>query len=167
MNKLKSIVFNGLPWGLAFFGLSFIWAYFLIHTGLQLSVRVSLYIGLAALLANGALYNRFAKPLKMLDSLSVHLQGSETLLISSPANHLVDESLVPGKLFLTNERLIFRSIKSEEYSWALRNLEPINFYRSIWNSGGEIILSTVNEISLMFEVDKLKPWKDTLLMALK
>jgi len=162
-NKLISIVGNGLPWGLAFFALGCVIG-FGGNLGQNITVKIATLVAVAALLANGLLYGRFAKSLKKLEALSVTLSGSESLLLQAPANHLVDGNLVPGKLFLTDKRLIFKPFKiienePQEYTWHLANLTPHRFYKSIWNAGGEFLLNTGEEIAIMFEVNTLKPWK--------
>lgn len=106
-DKIKSIVGNGLPYGILFFGLSFLLGY-LIHLGFQKSLLMSASIGIFTLLGIGLVHSRFAKPLKVLEDISIQLDASETILLQAPANHLIEDSLVPGKLFLTDQRLIFK-----------------------------------------------------------
>jgi hypothetical protein len=164
-NKLKNILGNGLPFGLVFAGLSFLLGYYIFNVSLKNSLWLSSLFGVSALLVNGYMYNRFSKPLKLLENITTQFYDSESLVIQAPCNHLIEESLVPGKLFLTTQRIIFKPYKPtvtiiKEYSWKLNDLEPIGFYGSIWNSGGEFLLQTKNDISLMFEVNKLKTWKD-------
>ena len=165
-NKLISILGNGLPWGLAFFALASLIGH-VGNLGLHNTLKISAFVAVAALLVNGLIYTRFSKPLKKLEALSVTLTDSELLLLQAPANHLVEGSLVPGKLFLTDKRLVFKPFsvaenEPEEYTWYTANLRPDRFYKSLWNTGGEFLLSTGDDVPVMFEVDKLKPWKEAL-----
>lgn len=162
-NKIKSIVGNGLPYGITFFGLSFMIGYFF-HVDLQQTLEMSVFLGIAALLINGFIYSRFSKPIKSLNEISVSLNNSELLLLQSPANYLIEDSLVPGKLFLTDLRLIFKSYEKEtisqkEHFWNINSITPVDFSWSLWNSGGEFILRSESQNRLMFEVDKIKIWK--------
>ena len=161
-HKLKTVISNGLPYGLVLFALSFLTGHYLFKIDRQQSLWIAAFIGISALLANGLLYRRFTKPEKVLEKISFEFGNAELLIVQAPANHLIEENLVPGKLFLTNERLLFKTAenKSREYTWDVTDLKPVDFYKSIWNAGGEFILKTTDEISLMFEVDKLKPWKE-------
>ncbi len=168
MNGLKHILGNGFPYGLLFFGLSFLLSYYSFHLSLQSSLLLSAGIGVAALFANGLTYRRFARPLKDLENIQPPLNGEEVVTLQTPANHLLDERLVPGKLVLTRERLLFQPAAIAEgvlqsYSWQLSQLQPIGFYGSVWNAGGEFLFETEEKASIMFEVNELKRWKMALL----
>lgn len=162
--KLKSIVLNGLPYGLVFFILSFILGCCVAHYSLLQSLQVSLIMGLLALLANGLLHNRFTMPLKIFEKISVEIEANEIVIVESPANHRIGEILIPGKLVLTNTRLVFKAFIDEEfeYQWNIDTVKSSSFYGSFWNRGGQFILKTNHELSLMFEVNNLRNWKDAL-----
>jgi hypothetical protein len=163
--KIIAIIGNGYFYGLAFFVLSLLLGYYLTSIGWQKNIGMAFIMGVSALLVNGLLYSRFSQPLKCLENISVELDGSEKLLLEAPANHLIQNNLLPGKLFLTDRRIIFRSygtdkVTLEEVSWNRLDLVPAGFFRSIQNSGGEFLLKKKDDVSLMFEVDSMKPWKD-------
>jgi|GEM_PF-1933984 len=162
MKRLKNIIGNGLPYGLTLFALGCIIT-FVFHLPLKVSLWMSAFIAIAAVLVNGALHSRFKKPLKKLEAISIDPADGEPLL-QTPANHSIDDRLVPGKLFLTNHRLLFKSYGKgeEQYAWDLSDLKPVGFYGTVWNAGGEFVLSTKTEATLMFEVDELKAWKTAL-----
>jgi hypothetical protein len=165
-NKIKSILGNGLPWGMASFALAFITGY-AFKIGLHNNIQISTLVAIIGLLLNGLVYSRFSKSPEQLEGISIKLEDSEPVALQAPANYLIDGSLVPGKLFLTDKRILFKPFKPkedilQEYTWYLTQLVPLAFYKSIWNAGGEFLLKTNNEITLMFEVDKLKPWKEAL-----
>ena len=129
----------------------------------KLLLAMSASIGFLALIVNGALYTRFTKPLKVLEKIVIQTQHDENLLLETPANYLMDGSLISGKLCLTDKRLLFKSHQQEEYIWLKSKLHSFVFYRSFQNKGGEFILKDENNRNLMFEVDQLKLWKNTLL----
>ncbi len=121
-------------------------------------------MGFGALVVNGAVYTRFTRPVKQLKPITIELPNTEILLLQAPANHLTENSLVAGKLFLTNQRIIFKphhsyTLAQPLFSWGLNDIEPFKFYGSIWNRGGEFLVNTKEVSSLMFEVDELKQWK--------
>ena len=167
----RSILGNGLPYGIGFFALSFLIGHYSFGLPLPRSVPVSALIGAAAWLANGLLYKRINAPRRQLDSLTIQLQGAEQLLRQAPANHTIEDNLMPGKLFLTDRRLIFRPIKTggagppkyswdlDEHAWALDSLEPLAFSKSLWNTGGGFTLMAEGDVVLRFEVEDLRGWK--------
>jgi len=124
-------------------------------------------IAIVGVLVNGAIHSRFKKPLKKLEGITIDLTAAEPLLLQAPANHTIDDYLTPGKLFLTSRQLIFKTYGKagappQEYAWPLSGLAPVGFYGTLWNAGGEFVLQTKDEATLMFEVDELKPWKSAL-----
>lgn len=137
------------------------------NIGQNNTLKIAGFIAIAALLANGLLYGRFSKSQKKLESLSIILNDTESLLLHAPANHLIEGNLMPGKLFLTDKRLVFTTFKAGEngqrvYEWDAATLTPQGFYKSIWNAGGEFLLKPEGDIAIMFEVNRLKPWKEAL-----
>ena len=166
-DKVKSVLGNGLPWGVVFFALSFGLSYFISQATLSDKLWMSAGIGICALLINGLIYRRFSKRIETLKEISVNLTDKELVLLEAPANHSIDDTLVPGKLFLTTERLLFTSYaeddsKAQLCSWHTDELTPKSFHPSLWNAGGELLLVTKAGNTLMFEVDKLKVWKESL-----
>jgi len=130
---------------------------------LQTILAISIPIGLLALVINGSMYSRFAKPLKVLEGIKIKTDGLETVILEAPANHLIGDGLISGKLCLTDKRLVFKTHLQEEFSWARSELQEMDFYRSFKNKGGEFIISDGNNQKLMFEVEHLKLWKHDLL----
>jgi hypothetical protein len=159
---MKRIFRNGLAYGIVFFVLSFLLGYYSFRLPLNKSLLVSTPIALGALLLNGLFYSRFARSSKKLIGISVHLHHLENLKLESPANHTINEHLVPGKLSLTNKRLIFKTYKQDEHTWSLHTLHSMEFYPSIFIAGGEFIVRDETGNRLVFEVDDIKIWKRAL-----
>lgn len=172
-DKLISIAGNGLPWGLAAFTLAFLMGYYEFNMPAGRIAWMAATISLVVLTINGFFYSRFTRPLKDLKPITIEISATETLLLEAIANHLTEDSLVAGKLYLTNQRLVFKphsgykltqpsfSWEQPIFSWDLADIEPHKFYGSIWNADGEFLLTT-KEGTIMFEVDKLKQWKAAL-----
>ena len=167
-DRVISIVGNGLPWGLSFFSVAFLLGYFGSNAvATENALKMALAIGACAWIFNGLIYSRFTRPFKQLKDISVEITSPEIVVLEAPANHLTDDSLVGGKLFLTNERIIFKPHSSYKllpplFSWSLDDIEPHKFHGTILNAGGEFLVNTKDGFSLMFEVDKLKEWKAAL-----
>jgi hypothetical protein len=138
--KYKNFIFNGLTYGIIFFLLSFI-SYYTFNFPLK----------------KAALY---------LKAIIISLEDFETLKMEAPANHTIDDQLISGKLFLTDKRLVFISHQQEEYYWLLTNLHSLKCYGSIFNAGGEFILTDNSKNKLVFEVDEIKIWKKAMTNAL-
>lgn len=166
MNQIMKVFRNGLIYGIIFFTFSYILCN-LINLPLRETLIMSGSIGFAALAINGLIHRKFTKPLKILQAINTTLQDSEIVKIQTPANHTIDEHLVPGKLFITDKRLVFISCEQEErareeFSWSLAGLQSFKFYPTIFNAGGEFIVYC-NGQQLVFEVDELSMWKKALL----
>ncbi|MDI1256681.1 MAG: hypothetical protein PSV16_11330 [Flavobacterium sp.] len=162
IKRILNIFGNGLPWGVAFFAISFCIGYF--NSGMTLKdiFPISAAIALLALIVNGSIYSRFTKPLKILERIEIKIPENENLMISAPANHLIDGDIMSGKLFLTDKKLIFKTHQLEEFVWTKSELHTIVFYPSFKNKGGEFTLKEKNDRKLMFEVNQLKSWKSAL-----
>lgn len=162
MNKIKTIFGNGLYWGIIFFVVSFCIGYFNSDIPLKTILMISIPIAFLALIINGAMYSRFTKPLKTLEKIEIKIEDDEDLAIATPANHLINDDMISGKLGLTNKRLIFKTYQQEEFAWTKSELHTIVYYRSFKNKGGEFTTNDKNNRKLVFEVDQLKLWKDAL-----
>ncbi len=157
--QLKNFIFNGLTYGIIFSVLGFIGSYYTFNLPFKNAVLNSLPIGILAFVANGLLQSRFTKSSKALNAITISLEDSESLNFAAPANHTIDDHLYSGKLFLTEKRLIFKSFKHKEYSWPLTDLNYFNFHKSIFNAGGDLIIETVSQSKLVFEVDEIRKWR--------
>ena len=160
--RVLNIFSNGLPWGIAFFAISFSIGYCNSEMTLKDIFLVSAPVALLALVINGSIYSRFTKPLKVLQGIEIKIHKHEVVIISAPANHLIDGDIMSGKLCLTQTRLIFENLQLEEFVWAKSELHSMVFYRSFKNQGGEFTIKDKNDRRLVFEVDYLKSWKSAL-----
>ncbi len=163
--KVKNFIFNGLTYGIIFSLLDFIPSYYVFNFALKASIYTSVSIGIAAFLVNGLIQSRFTKSSKVLHAITIPMQDSETLRISTPANHIVNDDLLSGKLFLTEKRLVFKSFEQIEYSWLLDDLNSFKFHLSIFNAGGEFIVENCNHDKLVFEVDEIRHWRKALAIS--
>ncbi len=159
--KFKNFIFNGLTYGIVFFILSFI-SYCVFNFPVQKAALYSLPIAGVALIINGLIQSRFTKSSKTLQKITISLEDFEILKIEAPANHIIDDDLISGKLFLTEKRLVFISFEQEKYTWFLINLHSFKFHPSIFNTGGEFIVTDDNQNKLVFEVHEIKTWKKAL-----
>lgn len=163
MKTVIKIIGNGLFYGIAVYILCFCIGYFISNIPLKTIIVISTPIALFALILNGVIYTRFTKPVKVLESITIKIQDSESFIVEAPANHLIEGDIVSGKLCLTDNRLIFKSHEQEEFSWTKSELHTMVFYPSLKNKGGEFTVKNESGRKLMFEVDQLKSWKNVLL----
>lgn len=169
--KIISILGNGLPYGVAFFAFCALVGYFF-HFPAKQYLIISGVLAAFVWLMNGYVYNRFSKPIKELEQISIEIGESESVLLEAPANHLVEESLQPGKLVLTSQRLIFQShpkasAGQTEFVWELFTLKPFRFHKSMFNAGGEFLMQKENGDTIMFEVNELVKWKNAITPLIK
>ncbi|MDR6763461.1 hypothetical protein J2Y38_003682 [Flavobacterium sp. 2755] len=157
---IVKIISNGFLYGVYTIFLCFCIGYFIMP--LKTLLIFSIPIALCSMILNGAIYTRFTKPVKVLEKIQINTEDSENVMIEAPANHLIDNDIVSGKLCLTDKRLLFKSHKQEEFVWDKAELHTMVFYRSFKNKGGEFTLKNKADRRLMFEVDQLKSWKTLL-----
>lgn len=163
MKTVIKIIGNGLFYGITVYVLCFCIGYFISNMPLKTIIVISTPIALFALILNGAIYTRFTKSVKVLESITIKTEDSESFITEAPANHLIDGDIVSGKLCLTNKRLIFKTHQQEEFIWLKSELHAMIFYPSFKNKGGEFTVKNESDRKLMFEVDELKYWKNVLL----
>jgi len=161
--RLKTILLNGLTHGGFFFLLGFLIGYYLFNFPVPKSLLGSAPVGLAGFIIYGFIQSRFTKPLKTLHAITILPDDFEQIKMEAPANHMIEDHLISGKLVLTQKRLIFKSYEQVEHSWLLTQLHSFKFYTSLFNAGGEFILKDENEYQLVFEVDEVRLWKRSLL----
>ncbi len=160
LKTILKVFGNGALYGVYAFLFCFLMGYFVLPFNTLLSYSIP--IALCAMIINGAMYSRFTKPVKVLEKIVINTNNSETLIIQSPANHLIDNDIVSRKLCLTDQRLLFKSHSDQEFEWNKSELHSLNSYPSFKNKGGEFTLKNEENRRLMFEVDEIKAWKNEL-----
>ncbi|WP_291150792.1 hypothetical protein [Flavobacterium sp. UBA7680] len=164
---IVKIISNGFLYGVYAFLLCFCLGIIIAHLPLGLFLEISIPIALCSMILNGAIYTRFTKSVKVLEKIQINTEDFENVMIEAPANHLIDNDIVSGKLCLTDNRLLFKSHEQKEFVWDKAELHTMVFYRSFKNKGGEFTLKNKEDRRLMFEVDQLKSWKTALLKEQK
>lgn len=161
IDMLKKIGGNGIAYGIYYFLICHLIGF---AGGMEAKsvLKVSVPISLFGMIANGLMYSRFTKRNKILEQINFDTEDTANTKLEAIANHLIDDDLVSGKLCLTENELIFRSHKQEEYRWNLSSFDSFNFYPAFFNKGGEFVIKTKEGRKLMFEVDLIKSWKKAL-----
>lgn len=160
--EFKNFIFNGLTYGIIFFVLSFIVGYVSFHLSIKDALLISTLMGVITLVLNGFVQGRFTRSSKTLNAITCLLNDDEDLVMAAPVNHIVDDHLISGKLFLTEKRLLFKSVQDKDLSWLLSEFGAFKFYPSIFNTGGEFIIEHNQQQKLVFEVDEIRKWKKVL-----
>lgn len=160
-DRQKNFLLDSLVWFVALFAITLLVGYTWLHAS-----SVMLLVGTTGSLAGGLILgsfqSRFSTSYKILRAIDIELEDAERLLLEGPANYIINDHMLSGKLILTQQRLLFKSYKEEEYNWQLSTLEHFNFHSSLFNIGGEFVVETDQQAKLAFEVDNLKLWKNSL-----
>jgi hypothetical protein len=126
-SRIKHIFLTGMPFGLL---MALFWAFII---GWPLSL--ALVMGLAAGLLFGLAITAFIASPVVRESTRPTLQPAEHILYDGPANHFQGIEAVGGWLFLTNQRLIFKShrlnIQNHEWSLPLGEIRQVQTARSL------------------------------------
>lgn len=102
------------------------------------------------------------KPRLNIETGSFEMNPSETLVFETAANHFKGFKTLGGRLFMTNNRLIFNNHKSNgenpEFSINLNEIKSVNRYKilGIVNKGLSIV--TTLETTEKFEVLRVEEW---------
>ena len=126
-SRIKHIFLTGMPFGLL---MALFWA-FIVGWPLNLALAV----GLAAGLLFGLAITAFITSPVVRESTRPTLQAAEHILYDEPANHFQGLEAVGGWLFLTNQRLIFKShrlnIQNHEWSLSVGEIRQVQMARTL------------------------------------
>ena len=94
--------------------------------------------------------------------MNIELRNNEKLVKKGAANHFMWIEGVGGKLFLTNQRIFFKShglnIQIHELSISLNEIENIEGEYSLWSIPNELIVKTRNGKREKFVVHSRSKW---------
>ncbi|MEO8821127.1 MAG: GRAM domain-containing protein [Ginsengibacter sp.] len=99
---------------------------------------------------------------------SIHIETgvNEAIVFETGANHFKGAEAVGGKLYLTNQRLVFKShklnIQNHELSIPLSDIENVDRYKALGISNNGLIVETINHTIEKFVVQKPGEWMEHL-----
>ena len=130
-------------------------------------VIVSALIGgaLAGLLF-GWLIGLFAKSKFVNKTTKIDLPSNENVQFETPANHFKGIEAVGGRLYLTNERLMFKSHKlnfqNHSLSIDLKNIVAVGRYKTLGLVNNGLSITTTQSMTEKFVVEQIDEWVNVL-----
>ncbi len=104
----------------------------------------------------------FGNSKSIMKGTEINLEKDETILFEAPANHFKGIEAVGGKLYLTNNRLVFKSHKfnfqNHEISIALSDIEKVNKYKVLGIANTGLSITTDENKTEKFVVQKREEW---------
>ncbi len=98
------------------------------------------------------------------------LLTNEVLLRETEANHYIDKTLMIGKLFLTNQRLVFiahlHNFKQYDFEIALSNITQVSYRNNLGLFSHGIWVHDTEGVIHHFSVWSRKRWKAAIENAL-
>lgn len=100
--------------------------------------------------------------LKRGNKIQIEIQEDEKILKEGAANHKVKFEAVGGKLFLTNERLVFQShkinVQNHLFALALNEIKDWRKYKTLGLFSNGLKITTQNNATEKFVVNKSDEW---------
>lgn len=133
--------------------------------------NIIIYIisGLVAGALSGFLYGWIIRKFvisKYIRDIKIKTEENETILFETTANHFVGIEAVGGKLFLTNERLVFKShnlnIHNHELSVPLYDIGLVGRYKTLGLVNNGLSITTAGNKVEKFVVEQIESWIDQL-----
>jgi hypothetical protein len=165
-DKFKS----GLLFGTAMAGL-FIVQDLLTHSNLSLkTVFITILSGLAGGAIAGVLFGwlmgLFANSKLLTKGTKINMLTGENILFDTGANHFKGAEGVGGKLYLTNQRLVFKShnfnIQNHELSINLSDIEQVERYKVAGLINKGLSVTTLDNKTEKFVVQQIDEWMNQL-----
>lgn len=130
----------------------------------------SIIISIVAALIGGAISGlffawfmaRFANSKSVAQSTKIEIADGETILFETGANHFKGAEGVGGKLYLTNQRLVFKShkfnIQKHELSIGLRDIAKVDRYKTLGLVNNGLMVTTSENTTEKFVVQQIEEW---------
>lgn len=129
------------------------------------AVGAGLVGGLVAGLLFGLIMKFFSTSKMVQKGTALTLQPEETILFETDANHFKGIEAVGGRLYLTNQRLVFVShrLNVQNHTWSIipATIQKIERYRPMWLSNKGIRITTADAVE-KFVVDQPAEWTQRL-----
>jgi hypothetical protein len=169
--KLKNIFKTGLSFGIAI-TILFILQKLLDNEELTSTEIIKLVVeGISTVIFASFLYgllmSAFIKSKFVKNTTKISTQPDETILFETPANHFKSIEAVGGKLYLTNQRLIFQShklnIQNHQLSINLNDIDNVHRYKTLGMIDNGLSITTNNSTTKNFVVEQPAKWIEMLL----
>ncbi len=155
----------GLFYGI-FMGLFFIGQHLLEQDGLTAkNITISIVSGIIGGVIGGFLFGwlvgRFTKSKSVALATKIDTRENEIILFETPANHFKGAEGVGGKLYLTDQRLVFKShkfnIQNHELSIPLSGIDNTSRYKTLGLVNNGLAITTCGKVE-KFVVQQVDEW---------
>ncbi len=110
----------------------------------------------------GWLIGLFAKSNFVNRTTKIDTSPGEDVKFKTPANHIKGIEAVGGKLYLTNQRLIFKSHKlnfqNHLLSIDLKDIESVDRYKRVGMINNGLSITTAQNVKEKFVVEQVEEW---------
>lgn len=129
-------------------------------------ILISVSIGLLAGALTGFLFGwtigAFANSKMVSKATNIEIGPDETILFETPANHFKGMEGVGGKLYLTNQCLVFKShkfnVQNHAFSVSLHKIKSAGRYKPIGIINNGLIIETDSSKPEKFVVEQAEKW---------
>jgi len=162
----KSKIKTGLIFGIAMTAF-FILQDLLTHDDLStknviISIFSGLFGGVLAGLLFGWLMGWFSNSKFFTKGTKIDIAIDENILFETPANHFKGVEAVGGKLYLTNQRLVFKShklnIQRHQLIMNISDIQKVSRYRTMGLVDNGLSVTTINGSTDKFVVQQADEW---------
>lgn len=160
----KAKIKSGLFFGIAM-TIIFILEDLLSHSNLTTKdITISIVSGIVGGALSGLLFGLtigfFAK--RLAKNIKLDTEAGETILFDTGANHFKGVEAVGGKLYLTNQRLVFKShkfnIQNHELSINLSDIDKIEKHKTLGLVDNGLSVTTIDNRNEKFVVQQIGEW---------
>ena len=133
---------------------------------ITISIGSGVFGGALSGLLFGWLMGLFANSKRLTKDTKIDIQTDEIILFETGANHFKGAEGVGGKLYLTNNRLVFKShkfnIQNHELSINLPDIDKVDRYKTLGLANNGLSVTTIDNKTEKFVVQQIDEWLNQL-----
>ncbi len=161
-NTLRISLMFGIPMALILIGSHLVQLEVWTAAGVLKGIVSGLIGGSAGGFFFGWVMNRFANSKVVDQQTQIELREGESILFETGANHFRGAEAVGGKLYLTNQRVVFKShsfnFHNEAFSLELHDLEQVNLHKTLGMLPNGLTITLKDNRKEKFVVQQPKEW---------
>lgn len=165
-DKVKPGLFFGIIMATIFIAESLLTANITTTNEIVRIIAIGILSGAIAGFVFGFLTEKFRTSKFVKNSTQININADEKIIFETPANHFKGAEGVGGKLYLTNERLVFKSHKlnfqKHELSILLHDIAKVERYKVLGMINNGLIVYTFQNTTEKFVVEKANEWYEYL-----